>query len=112
MIVDFDCSDRCFLQSSPEDFVRDIVGQTSGFIPRDLNALIADAGANIMTGSVLHKNKVDSRDMHNKSAEDKTVLENDVKEAVNQVLRKDDLAQALERSKKRNAVALGTPKVS
>ncbi|KAK3415577.1 hypothetical protein EUGRSUZ_H01193 [Eucalyptus grandis] len=97
--------------SSPEEFVRDIVGQTSGFIPRDLNALIADAGANIMPGSILHKNEVDSGNMHHKSAEDKTVPENDVKEAVDQVLRKDDLAQALERSKKRNAVALGTPKV-
>ncbi|KAI3439488.1 uncharacterized protein J3R85_004927 [Psidium guajava] len=97
--------------SSPEDFVRDIVGQTSGFIPRDLNALIADAGANVMLESFLHKSKVDSGDMYDKSAEDKTVLDNDVKEAVDQVLRKDDLAQALERSKKRNAVALGTPKV-
>ncbi|XP_056168072.1 peroxisomal ATPase PEX6 isoform X5 [Syzygium oleosum] len=97
--------------SSPEDFVRDIVGQTSGFIPRDLNALIADAGANMIPGSILHKNEVDSGDFHNKSAEDKTVPENDVKEAVDQVLRKDDMAKALERSKKRNAVALGTPKV-
>ncbi|KAF8015059.1 hypothetical protein BT93_H0757 [Corymbia citriodora subsp. variegata] len=97
--------------SSPEDFVRDIVGQTSGFIPRDLNALIADAGANIMPGSILCKNRVDSGNMPNKSVEDKTVPGNDVKEAVDQVLRKADLAQALERSKKRNAVALGTPKV-
>ncbi|XP_048129327.1 peroxisome biogenesis protein 6 isoform X2 [Rhodamnia argentea] len=97
--------------SNPEDFVRDIVGQTSGFIPRDLNALIADTGANIISGSILHKSEVDSRDMHNKYAEDKTVLAKDVNEAVDQVLRQDDLAQALERSKKRNAVALGTPKV-
>jgi peroxin-6 len=34
-----DCSDYC---------IKDIVGQTCGFLPRDIQAFIADAGANFI----------------------------------------------------------------
>ncbi|KAL6494323.1 hypothetical protein OROGR_031123 [Orobanche gracilis] len=36
---------------STEDLVKDMVGQTSGFTPRDLRALISDAGSNLLPKS-------------------------------------------------------------
>lgn len=86
--------------SGSEDFIKDIVGQTSGFMPRDLNALIADAGANLIPRGNLPNEKVEPKE-----------LESNSNEVAPQVLGKEDLTKALERSKKRNASALGTPKV-
>ncbi|CAK9187531.1 unnamed protein product [Ilex paraguariensis] len=34
--------------TSTEDLVKELVGQTSGFMPRDMRALIADAGTNLI----------------------------------------------------------------
>ncbi|BBH10385.1 peroxin 6 [Prunus dulcis] len=88
-------------QTGSEDFIKDIVGQTSGFMPRDIRALIADAGANLIPrgnvpiDTVNQRNRMDLSELKwNRT-----------------VLGKENLTKALERSKKRNASALGTPKV-
>ncbi|CAH1420486.1 unnamed protein product [Lactuca virosa] len=70
-----------------EDVVKDLVGQTSGFMPRDIRALVADASSSLIPLSI------------NGSSFEKL---GDSKEF---------MVKALERSKKRNASALGTPKV-
>jgi peroxin-6 len=101
MTVNFDGSESCLLQASSEDFIKEIAGQTSGFMPRDIRAMIADAGANLIPkGNVLHQ-KVEPEEVDGKSYE-----------VAPKVLGKEDLTKALERSKKRNASALGTPKVN
>ncbi|GER24752.1 peroxisomal biogenesis factor [Striga asiatica] len=93
---------------SIEDLVKDIVGQTSGFTPRDLRALIADAGANL----IIPKNeKMDpEKSKHFSVDSDSTYASCKINDAPTNV-GKENLIKALERSKKRNASALGTPKV-
>ncbi|KAB1203040.1 Peroxisome biogenesis protein 6 [Morella rubra] len=83
-----------------EDFIKEISGQTSGFMPRDIRALIADAGANLILRVDVPLPKVEPKEVDMNSCK-----------AVPQVLGKEDLTKAMERSKKRNASALGTPKV-
>lgn len=90
--------------TNTEEFIKDVVGQSSGFMPRDIHALVADAGANLIT----RHQKVEPGDSDN-SIEDK-VKDNDSCKGP-QIHGKDALAKALDRSKKRNASALGTPKV-
>ncbi|PPD95511.1 hypothetical protein GOBAR_DD07447 [Gossypium barbadense] len=52
---------RCFSHETRlEDFVKDIVGQTSGFMPRDLCALVADTGANLISKSNFQTGKAES----------------------------------------------------
>ncbi|KAJ0581835.1 putative AAA+ ATPase domain, ATPase, AAA-type, core [Helianthus annuus] len=77
---------------SPEDLAKDMVGQTSGFMPRDIRALIADASSSLVpTNGISFENKESQKDIQPPS--------------------KEFMSKALERSKKRNASALGTPKV-
>lgn len=109
MAVDFDESDNCFLQTDSEDFIKDIVGQTSGFMLRDMRALIADTGANLIPRCQTNKLEPGGTD---NSLRFKAVQDTKSCEEAPQVPGKDDLAKALERSKKRNASALGTPKVN
>ncbi|XP_015969025.1 peroxisome biogenesis protein 6 [Arachis duranensis] len=91
-----------------EGFVKEIVGQTSGFMPRDMCALIADAGANLFPRNDTEMDKHRFEDIDASSSSKMT----QEKEKVSpQIPRKEDLMNALERSKKRNASALGTPKV-
>ncbi|XP_010249705.1 PREDICTED: peroxisome biogenesis protein 6 isoform X2 [Nelumbo nucifera] len=85
-----------------DDVIKDIVGQTSGFMPRDLRALIADAAANLVPRLIDEKDKVESR------VSDEN---NSLKSFQYNMLEKEELAKALERSKRRTASALGTPKV-
>lgn len=108
MAVELGELDDCFLQTDSEDFIKDIVGQTSGFMLRDIRALTADTGANLM--SMHQKDKLEPADTDN-SSRFKAVEETKSCDAP-QVLGKDHLAKALERSKKRSASALGTPKVN
>lgn len=111
MTLGFDGSDDSFLQKSPGDFIKEIVGQTSGFLPRDIRALVADAGANLIPRGSSKNDRVDPTDASNylkeQAAEDGKLSSNEA-----QVLEKEDLSKALERSKKRNVAALGTPKVN
>lgn len=95
------------MQTNTEGLIKDVVGQTSGFMPRDIHALVADAGANLIT----RHQKVEPGDLDN-SIEDKVVKDNDSCKEGPQIHGKDALAKALDRSKKRNASALGTPKVN
>ncbi|TYH05482.1 hypothetical protein ES288_A08G086500v1 [Gossypium darwinii] len=92
-----------------EDFVKDIVGQTSGFMPRDLCALVADTGANLISKSNFQTGKAES------SQSDDSVGVKAVQDTSSNTMArlrgKDDLEKALERSKKRTASALGAPKV-
>ncbi|XP_077244463.1 peroxin 6 [Tasmannia lanceolata] len=95
-----------------EVILKEIVGQTSGFMPRDIHALIADTGANFLPPLSNERDQVDSRDSNqNRAVTFKPSEDRNSREYVAQNLRKEDLVKALERSKKRNASALGTPKV-
>ncbi|XP_068654363.1 peroxisomal ATPase PEX6 isoform X2 [Aristolochia californica] len=90
-----------------EAVLKDIVGQTAGFMPRDIRGLVADAGAIFVPKLHEEISISGSRDSAmNHSVETKLSHENAA-----QSLGKENLAKALERSKKRNASALGTPKV-
>ncbi|XP_041999506.1 peroxisome biogenesis protein 6-like isoform X2 [Salvia splendens] len=91
--------------TSVQDLVKDLVGQTSGFMPRDLRALIADAGANIISKKLELENSVPGSS-ESPSVEDSKNINN-----APQDLSKENIFKALERSKKRNASALGTPKL-
>nr|KAJ0224926.1 hypothetical protein LSAT_V11C100035920 [Lactuca sativa] len=73
-------------QTCTEDVVKDMFGQTFGFMPRDIRALVVDASASLIpiNGSSFEKL-------------------GDCKEF---------MVKALERSKKRNASTLGNPKVA
>ncbi|XWS31679.1 hypothetical protein CRYUN_Cryun23aG0096700 [Craigia yunnanensis] len=97
-------SDTCL-----EDFVKDIVGQTSGFMPRDLHALVADVGANLIPRSYFQTGKAESSQSDD-PVRVKAVHDTSSNTAAHS-MGKEDLAKALERSKKRNATALGAPKV-
>lgn len=109
--VDFDRSDCWFLQTDKEDFVKDIVGQTSGFMPRDIHALIADAGASLFSKVNIPMDPDDSK-KSNESLSFQEESDSKSCEGAPLVLGKENLTKALERSKKRNASALGTPKVT
>ncbi|KAM6558430.1 hypothetical protein CsatA_027669 [Cannabis sativa] len=93
-----------------EDFVKDIVGQTSGFMPRDMHALMADAGASLFSKV---NTPIDPDESKKLSQSPKFQAEpgSESSESTTQVLGKENLMKALDRSKKRNASALGTPKV-
>ncbi|TYI68426.1 hypothetical protein E1A91_D08G088300v1 [Gossypium mustelinum] len=92
-----------------EDFVKDIVGQASGFMPRDLCALVADTGANLISKSNFQTGKAES------SQSDDSVgvkaVQDTSSNTTARLRGKEDLEKALERSKKRTASALGAPKV-
>lgn len=111
MSVDFKQSLYCFLQTELEGLVKETVGQTSGFMPRDMCALIADAGANLFPGSNAEVDK-DGPEESNGSLSSKVTEDNDQSTVSPRKPGKEDLVNALERSKKRNASALGTPKVN
>lgn len=101
------------MQIASEDLIKDIVGQTSGFMPRDIRALIADAGANLIPGENIQFDTSEPRNLGDTSSSgSKPVQDNKPKDNEKGVLGKENLVKALERSKKRNASALGTPKVN
>lgn len=112
MAIDFDRSGYHFLQAASDDLVKDIVGQTSGFTLRDLRTLIADAGASLIPSQNIRFDKVDSHNLGEKaSLMNKADQDNMPSDNLFRALGKEDLVKALEQSKKRNASALGTPKV-
>ncbi|GMN38088.1 hypothetical protein TIFTF001_007343 [Ficus carica] len=93
-----------------EDFTKDVVGQTSGFMPRDIHALIADAGASLFSRGNIPIDPDKSKKLK-QSIQPQEESDSKSDGAVPQMLGKENLTKALERSKKRNAAALGTPKV-
>ncbi|KAM3267431.1 peroxisome biogeneis protein 6 [Capsicum chacoense] len=96
--------------TSLEDLVKDLVGQTSGFMPKDLRALVADVGANLVHSHGSPDVKVVHGDLKEGSHESKKIENNGSQDSAKS-LSKEDVMKSLERSKKRNATALGTPKV-
>lgn len=107
MSLSIDGSGNLSFQTSLEDLVKDLVGQTSGFMPRDLRALIADAGANLIS----KMEKVEPEKSTSGSFNASSVEDGKEKNDASQDLSKENVFKALDRSKKRNASALGTPKV-
>lgn len=99
------------MQTDSEEFVKDVVGQTSGFMARDINAFIADAGASLFHRGNVPIDSVESGEL-NPSQRFQPESSSKSSEVESQVSGKEILTKALERSKKRNATALGTPKVS
>lgn len=80
-------------------------------MPRDLQALVADAGVNLLQKSNYQIDKAEHGESYS-SIKVNSMQDNKSSDAVAQVMEKDDLVKSLERSKKRNASALGTPKVN
>lgn len=91
-------------QSIDDKFVKDISVQTSGFMPRDILALVADAGV-----SFAHKVAVEKSS--NDELEDALTASSSTIQKEENHFCKEDILSSLERAKKRNRAALGTPKV-
>ncbi|KAM3389744.1 hypothetical protein ACQJBY_011726 [Aegilops geniculata] len=91
-------------ESIDDKFVKDISVQTSGFMPRDILALVADAGV-----SFAHKVSVEKSS--NDELEDALTASSSTTQKEENHFCKEDILSSLERAKKRNRAALGTPKV-
>ncbi|CAA6668577.1 unnamed protein product [Spirodela intermedia] len=96
-------------QFGPE-LLKDIIGQTSGFMPRDIRALVADAGAMFVSRLPSSTEKFGA-ESSNGSRVIRPLLSDEISGEYGAADLCKDLSKALERSKKRNASALGTPKV-
>ncbi|XP_011626676.1 peroxisome biogenesis protein 6 isoform X1 [Amborella trichopoda] len=95
-----------------DEVVKDVVGQTSGFLPRDVRALVADAGANLIPRLHKEMDRVDTEVVDDgPSVLFKYELDSSSGKDADQCLGKEDLLKALDRCKKRSASELGTPKV-
>lgn len=90
--------------------MKGLVGQTSGFLPRDLRALVADAGANLFISQESETKKINSLsdNLSGVDVDQASQLSN----SSETLTAKEDFTKALDRSKKRNASALGAPKVT
>ncbi|VFQ82114.1 unnamed protein product [Cuscuta campestris] len=97
--------------TSTEDLIKDIVGQTSGFMPSDLRALIADAIVNMISTQNVNNGKSELEDLNEDISPVIKPVENNGLVSPSQVLSKDDIMKSMERSKKRSALALGAPKI-
>lgn len=84
------------MQCINPELIKEATAQTSGFMPRDIDALFADVAANYVHESFLNSEKS---------------TDNGAIGYTEDALRKEDFSKALEGSKKRNASALGAPKV-
>lgn len=99
-----------------DNLTKDIIGQTSGFMPRDINALVADASSSFVNRILNNKDKVGHGEYGEKNVAGLESTPEDsnfqkISSNPSEQLKKEDFSKALERSKKRNASALGTPKV-
>ncbi|XP_047310635.1 peroxisome biogenesis protein 6 [Impatiens glandulifera] len=92
------------------ELAKEINLQTSGFMPRDIRALIADTGAHLMHKHGTAFDKDDSAST-SETLGLKAEHERKLHDEADFLLSKEHLTKAVERSKKRNASALGTPKV-
>nr|CAD1825894.1 unnamed protein product [Ananas comosus var. bracteatus] len=96
-----------------DEFIRDVIAQTLGFMPRDILALVADAGASFVQRVLIQSDIVEKRGSPEISSTSSMPIQdnNGVDKYESKHLGREDFSRALERSKKRNASALGTPKV-
>ncbi|CAN7138686.1 unnamed protein product [Brassica rapa subsp. narinosa] len=97
------------LNTSSDEFVKELVGQTSGFLPRDLRALVADAGANLFISKDSETEKMNS--LSGDHVGDDVDQSSQLDKSNETLIPKEDFTKALDRSKKRNASALDAPKV-
>ncbi|RID40084.1 hypothetical protein BRARA_J00151 [Brassica rapa] len=97
------------LNTSSDEFVKELVGQTSGFLPRDLRALVADAGANLFISKDSETEKMNS--LSGDHVGDDVDQSSQLDKSNETLIPKEDFTKALDRSKKRNESALGAPKV-
>lgn len=93
-------------ESINDKFVKDLAVQTSGFMPRDILALVADAGV-----SFAHQVAVEKNSNEISKAEDILPTSSPTTQNEEKRFCKEDILSSLERAKKRNRAALGTPKV-
>lgn len=93
---------RVLLQIDDDGMIKDIIRQTSGFMPRDIHTLVADASVNFL--HKLSQSRITSvpEDVDKKSMKYPVVTPCFLKE---------ELSNALDRSKKRVSTSLGTPRV-
>ncbi|KAE8813268.1 Peroxisomal biogenesis factor 6 [Hordeum vulgare] len=91
-------------ESIDDKFVKDISVQTSGFMPRDILALVTDAGVSFAHKVALEKSS-------NDELEDALTASSSTTQKEENQFCKEDILSSLERAKKRNRAALGTPKV-
>lgn len=114
-----DCFIWCFwvffffffsIQGLGPELLKDIIGQTSGFMPRDIRALVADAGA-MFVSRLSSSADASGAESCNGSRVISPLASDEISGGYGAADLCKDLSKALERSKKRNASALGTPKV-
>lgn len=100
-------------QSINDECLKGIIAQTSGFMPRDIRALVADASASYIHRFLAEGDRVGhSEHDENSITGFKSVWDHNISDRnAAKHLGREDFSKALERSKKRNASALGTPKV-
>uniref|UniRef100_A0A0E0KV92 Peroxisomal ATPase PEX6 n=1 Tax=Oryza punctata TaxID=4537 RepID=A0A0E0KV92_ORYPU len=93
-------------ESINDKFVKDLAVQTSGFMPRDILALVADAGI-----SFAHKVETDKNNSEGDKLEGILPTSSSTTQNQEKTFCKEYILSSLERAKKRNRAALGTPKV-
>lgn len=93
-------------QSINDKFVKDLAVQTSGFMPRDILALVADAGI-----SFAHKVETDKNNSEGDKLKGILPTSSSSSQNEEKTFCKEYILSSLERAKKRNRAALGTPKV-
>lgn len=93
-------------ESIDDKFVKDLAAQTSGFMPRDILALVADAGVSFAHKIAAGKDDKGISKHEEILPESSSATQNEEKHFC-----KEDIMTSLERAKKRNRAALGTPKV-
>ncbi|KAF8650008.1 hypothetical protein HU200_064170 [Digitaria exilis] len=93
-------------ESINDKFVKDLAAQTSGFMPRDILALVADAGVSFAHKIATEKENKGISNPEEILPECSSAIQNEETHFC-----KEDIMSSLERAKKRNRAALGTPKV-
>ncbi|KAG2574739.1 hypothetical protein PVAP13_7KG342700 [Panicum virgatum] len=93
-------------ESIDDKFVKDLAAQTSGFMSRDILALVADSGVSFAHKIAAEKDSKGISDHEEILPESSSATQNEEIHFC-----KEDILCSLERAKKRNRAALGTPKV-
>lgn len=97
------------MQIGLEESIKDMAAQTSGFMPRDILGLVADIGANIIQNPTNRHPNEEHQEFNNTKVD--SLDDSNIEKEAPHMIGKEDFSKALERTKKRAASALGTPKV-
>ncbi|CAM8928100.1 unnamed protein product [Rhodiola kirilowii] len=92
-----------------EEYIKDMAAQTSGFMPRDMLAMVADIGANLIPKPTNEHHDEESKGLNKMKVV--TLDDSKTHKETPQTIGKEEFSKALERTKKRAASTLGTPKV-